>query len=245
MHLEDEQIQRTLHGALDPPAREAVSRHLAGCDRCRLLLEEAAREEELIFGLLRAADHPLPAVGADAVADRARGRTGAPAWGRRAAGVLLALAAAGAADAAPGSPVPGWVERVADWVAGPASAPAVPPRRPPVTAGIAVAPGPRLAIRFAAPQAAGTAAVSLGDGPEVVARALGGGVTFTTEVDRLTVENRGATADYEIELPRGAWWVEIRVGERRLLLKDGDRVVTDAPKDRRGRYVLHLGRDAP
>ena len=67
-----------------------------------------------------------------------------------------------------------------------------------------------------------------------------GWATFTTDVDRLTIENRGSTADYEIELPHGAPWMEIGVGERRLLFKQGDRLVTNAPADARGRYILPL-----
>jgi hypothetical protein len=84
------------------------------------------------------------------------------------------------------------------------------------------------------------AAVSLTDGTHVVARRLAGTATFTTDIDHVTIENGGSTADYEIELPRNAVWVEIRVGPRRLLVKEGPRVVTDAPVGAGGRYLLPL-----
>jgi len=233
MHLEVEQIQRLLHGELDAPGQAAVRGHLAACADCRGQIEEAEREEELILGLLRQVDHASPAVHADALV--ARARRGTPRWGRWAAGVLLALTAAGAAYAAPGSPLPVWVDRLVAWVAGPAP---VPPE--PQPAGVAVQPGERFTIGFEAEQERGTVAVSLTDGATVVARRLAGSATFTTGVDHLAIANGGSSADYEIELPRSAPWVEIRIGARRLLLKEGPRVITDAPVDARGRYLVPL-----
>ncbi len=238
MHLEVEQIQRLLHGELDAPGQAAVRGHLAACADCRGQIEEAEREEELILGLLRQVDHASPAVHADALV--ARARRGTPRWGRWAAGVLLALAVAGVAYAAPGSPVPVWVDRLVAWVAGPAPAPAEPQ-----TAGVAVEPGARFTIGFEAEQERGIAAVSLTDGSSVVARRLDGTATFTAGVDHLAIANGGSSADYEIELPRSAPWVEIRVGPRRLLVKDGARIATEAPVDARGRYLLRLSLPEP
>lgn len=233
MHLEVEQVQRLLHGELDAPGQVAVRGHLAACADCRGQVEEAEREEALILGLLRQVDHAPPAVDAQALA--ARARRVVPGWGRWAAGVLLSLAVAGVAYAAPGSPVPAWVDRVVGWVVGPAP---VPPE--PQSAGVAVEPGARFTIGFGAEQERGIAAVSLTDGSSIVARRLAGTATFTAGVDHLAIENAGSTADYEIELPQSAAWVEIRLGARRLLLKDGARIVTDAPVDAGGRYLLPL-----
>ncbi|MGH8620959.1 MAG: hypothetical protein ACRET3_02380, partial [Burkholderiales bacterium] len=95
-------------------------------------------------------------------------------------------------------------------------------------------------IVFEAAQERGIAVVSLTDDASIVARRLAGTATFTAGVDRLAIANGGSTADYESELPRGAPWVEIRLGARRLLLKDGASVVTEAPLDARGRYLLSL-----
>jgi hypothetical protein len=133
------------------------------------------------------------------------------------------------------------VERVAEWIRNPAP-PAPSPATPvaPVTSGIAVVPGERFAIRFAAGQSAGIARVSLTSEPNIAVRASNAAVTFTTEADRLTIDNSGSMADYEIELPHDAPWVEILVGERRLFLKDGQRIVTAAATDARGRYLLSL-----
>ena len=241
MHLEDEQIQRLLHGELDRAAEGAARAHLGACADCRGQLADAEREEERIFGLLRRVDHAAPAVDLQTLAARARGEAARRV--RWAAGVALALAAAGAAYAAPGSPVPGWVDRLGEWIAGPAprGGPTVEtPATEPGAAGIAVEPSERFTIVFGTEQTRGIAAVSLIDGSNIVARRLNGSATFTTDIDYLTIEDGGSTADYEIELPRNAPWVQIRAGGRRLLLKDGPRVITDAPVDARGRYLLPL-----
>jgi hypothetical protein len=108
-----------------------------------------------------------------------------------------------------------------------------------VTAGISVAPEERFRIRFAAPQEEGTAVVSIVEGPEVAARAVEGAATFATGANGLTIGNRGSSADYEIELPAAAPWIEILVGDTRLLLKDGDRILTSAPAIG-GRYRIPL-----
>src|SRR5687767_2402272 len=221
MHLEDERIQRILHDEGDVAERRESALHLAGCAECARRMEDAEREERWLFDRLRQLDGQTPGVQAATVVRRAR--TIGEVWGRRAAGILLVVIGAGAAFA---SPLPVWVRRVAERIAGPSvqrppSAATIVPD--PTTAGLVVAPGSRFTIRFAAEQAAGRATVRLSNGAHIVARALHGAATFTTDVDRLGIENRGSTADYEIELPRGAPWVEIQVEGRRLFLKEGPR----------------------
>jgi hypothetical protein len=236
MHLEAEQIQRVLHG--EPAGLEGeVSSHLSECAECRRLVDEARREEKRIFDLLRHLDHPAPAVVPDLPVVRDRWMA---TWGRRAAGIVLALGVAGVAYAAPGSPLPRWVDHVVQRVRGtpPRAAETLP--QPSALAGIAVTPGVRFTIAFAEPQARGEATVSLGDGRDVTVRSKGGGATFTSGAEGLRVDNRGSVADYEIELPRGAGRIEIRVGSRRLLLLEKGRVVTPASADSLGRYRLEL-----
>lgn len=60
MHFDDEQIQRALHGELDQAARGAIDGHLATCEPCRILMEEARREERWILDLLARIDSPAP-----------------------------------------------------------------------------------------------------------------------------------------------------------------------------------------
>jgi hypothetical protein len=242
MHLSDEQIQRFLHGELDARSKEALSRHVAACEFCARLLAQAEREQSEIFGLLCHLDHPAPRVDAESFTRKSGAFT---VWGRRAAVFVAAAALAGAAYAIPGSPLPAWVKQVADWIdrdGGSDSPPAEksPAIDRPTTSGIAVPAHERFTIAFLTEQTDGVVAVSLADGPNVVVRVLGGTATFTTDVDRLTIDNRGSEADYEIEIPRGASYVEVFVGTRRFILKDGDALAMGIPTDEHGRRVFSL-----
>ena len=100
MHLDDEQVQRWIHGELSPEPGAVVREHLAECVECRSLVSAAKAEEARIFDLLGAADHPAPPVDVATIVAGVGG--GAHRWGRLAAGVLLGLVGAGAAYAAPG-----------------------------------------------------------------------------------------------------------------------------------------------
>jgi hypothetical protein len=235
MHLDEGQIQRLLHGELD--ARSA--RHVAECNACAKRLANAEREENAIFDLLRHVDHPAPPVDAEWLAIP---RGALATWGRRAAGVVVAAALAGAAYAIPGSPLPAMVKKVAQWITGgeSSSPDSTVTDGQPVASGIAVPVSDRFEIHFAAEQPRGRVVAWLADGPNVVVRVLGGTATFTTDAGRLSIDNRGSTADFEIEVPRGAPRVEIYLGARRLLLKEGERMTADFPADQRGRVILPL-----
>jgi hypothetical protein len=250
MHLDEEQLQRLLHGET-PPMESVVRDHLARCEECRFRLTEAEREERWVLERLRGVDHALPPVAIEAIIDRGRRRWQErwrdAGWARLAAGMLLALAAVGVAYAAPRSPVRGVLQRIVEWVAGSKA----PVRAAPSAetggsqAGIAVAPGDRFTVAFLVDQSGGTATVSLTNGADVVVRARGGTTTFTSEVDHLSIEHRGAPGQFEILIPRSAPWVEIRVGGRRSLVTEASQVKTEYPRDAEGRYVLPLSRAAP
>ena len=227
MHLDEGRIQRLMDGELDAAAAKAVMDHATQCQECSERLADARRDALVTSGALAMLDRPAPRIEAAAVAARAQAEW-EPSVSMRAAGILLAIGligAAFAAYAAPGSPVPAWVESFAAWLGGrPAerSAAESPPTRG--EAGIAVTPGPSLLVVFTTAQAAGVARVSLIDGDEVIIRAPHGAATFSSEPDRVVIHNAGSTADFTIELPRGAPRVEIRLGDQRLLLKEGARV---------------------
>jgi hypothetical protein len=246
MHLDEEKVQRLLHGETAPPAETAVRDHLARCMECRSRVAEAEWEERWVLERLRRVDHAPSPIAVQAI--MGPGRRRAAGWGRLAAGMLLALAAVGVAYAAPGSPFRGVLQRIVEWVRGSSKPPihaAPSPEAAGGQAGIAVAPGDRLTIAFAVEQSGGTATVSLTDGSDVVVRALGGTTTFTSEVDRLSIEHRGAPGRFEILIPRGAASVEIRAGGRRSFLTEASRVETEYSRDAEGRYVLPLSRSAP
>jgi anti-sigma factor RsiW len=239
MHLDAERTQRLLHGELTAPDRASVRDHLAGCPDCRALLEAAGAEEDDVLALLGRLDHAPPSIDAAAVVARARGRR--EEVSRWAAGVVAALALAGAAYAAPGSPLAGWVRDLVGGKGG-AESPAQSGGRSPApesdAAGIAVAPGSRLVIQFAS-VAGGTARVSMTAESLVVVRALAGTATFASEVDRLVIEHP-SPVEFEIHIPGSAPRIEIRVGERRVFLKDGARVLAERDADAPGVYTLEL-----
>lgn len=242
MHLDEERIQRLLHDELPPEQGAGVRAHLESCSRCRERVAEAAREEEEIYELLRHLDHEATPVEAEAVI--ARARTDRRAWTRWAAAILLGIGAAGVAYAAPGSPIPGWVQSLVAWAGGgpetPAPSPAGPQEPEPDVAGIAVAPGENLVIIFTPPETDGEARVSLTDGEELVVRALDGAATFSSDVDRLVIDGHDPSPHFEIQIPRSAVRVEIRSGSERIFLKEGPRVTSVTTADPRGSYRLRL-----
>lgn len=242
MHVDEEQLQRLLHGELAPPAETLVRRHLDSCDECQSRVAHATREQVEVFELLRTIDHPPPHASMLSIAARARGPRRR--WGERAAAIIVALAAAGVAYAAPGSPLPDLLRRV---IAPDERAPRAPsPVRPPPvresTGGITVAPGNRFTIVFTASQASGVATVSLTNGEDVVVRATGGSPSFASDVDRLSIDNTKGDASFAIEIPRNAPWVEIRIGDRRILLATPSGVRADGRRDADGRYLIRLSR---
>lgn len=225
MHLDEEQVQRLLDKELSSQAEQSVREHLAGCADCRRRVADAKQEEDQVSSLLRALDHAPPPIRAEAIAARARERDFA--WMRQAAAILLAVGIAGAAYAVPGSPVRAWVGAVVEWVGGrgPSLVTPVPEQTPERVSGIAVAPGPKLAILFTSPQPDGRARVLLTGGDKVEVRAPVGAAIFTSSADRLVIDNKGPAATFDIRIPRAAPSVEIRVDGNRIFLKEGARVI--------------------
>jgi hypothetical protein len=238
MHLDREQVEL----ALDAGAEQGsdMEQHLRTCSECQARLDQARREDAWIRERLGLLDHVLPPITARSVVARA-GRSWRG-WERLAASIILALAAAGAAYAAPGSPLPGLIRRLVHGAAPtvrPSEAPPAPGARP-SQSGIAVSPGDRLTIEFASPESGDTAVVSLSDDSEVTIRASGGKTTFASEPNRLIVRQSGAPARFEIQIPREALAVALKVGERSILIKRNTTVTSDIKPDSAGRYLLPI-----
>jgi hypothetical protein len=235
MHLDDEQVQRTLHGELTA-AHAGVREHLDRCDECRARVAHEAREERRLFEVLGAIDRPAPAVTIARVVARAGQRRR---WRTRVAAIVLGLAVTGVAYAAPGSPLPDLVKRLLGPSGG-ASRPGPSSSRPTAepVAGIAVVPGSRFTIELTSLERDAVATVSLTDGPEVVVRAFGGKPSFVSDVDRLEIRDGNDVRAIEIEIPRRAPSLEILWGNRQLLRKRGATVVAEGTRDAAGRYVM-------
>jgi hypothetical protein len=245
MHLDDERVQRLLHGELEPAGERLAKQHVAACEDCRTLVDEARAEEHRIFRLLREVDHPPP--DADLRTILAAGRSPRTRWERWAAGLLLVVAAGGAAYAAPGSPLPAALDRLVAILAPPQSRTgtgiAAIDTAPP-GAGIAVTPGDRLTIRFVVEGDRAVATLSLTDGDEAVVRAVVGAATFSSDVDRLSVRSAGP-ARFEILIPRSAPWVEVLAGDTPVFRKRDADVVTETEPGADGRYGLELSSPTP
>ena len=248
MHLDEEQVQRLLHGELPPRAASAAREHVAGCIDCRRRLAEAERDENEVHTLLHAVDDPAPPrISAEAVAVRAQASRVVPgppvvdlAWLRRAAAILIVVGIAGAAYAVPGSPVREWVHAIVERMGGrpgPTPGPA-PGESPAIGAGISVLPEEKLLILFMPVKGDGQIFVSLVDEPEVQVHAPTAAATFTSGAGQILIDVRDPTVTFEIRIPRSAPWVEIRVGDDRIFLKEGSRVTTSGSKNVTGGYLL-------
>ena len=101
-------------------------------------------------------------------------------------------------------------------------------------------PGNHFAIVFSGVVPAGSARLSLTSGADLLVRALDG-ANFQSDVDRLLVESKTPGAKFEVEIPRSAPSVEIRVGGRIVFRKDSSRIATNAPISADGSYRLMLG----
>jgi hypothetical protein len=238
MHLDDERIQRLLHGELGSVETE-TRLHLAQCDACRDLVEEAREDEARIFELLARVDHDLPSVDPRVVIGRRESAAGR--WGRRAAAILVGAAIAGVAYAAPGSPVPRLLERLIRQGAEVQGRPSADKAgsQPPGGAGIAVEPTEGLVIDLAAAGKDAVASVALSDGDEVVVRAVDGTASFNSDPGRLRVLGSEG-ARLEILIPRSAISVEVQVGAIPVFRKLAGGAVTALPRDSTGRYLIPL-----
>jgi hypothetical protein len=246
MHLDDERVQRLLHGELEPAGERLARQHLVACSDCRTLVDDARAEERRIFGLLRELDHPVPDTDPRVILAAGPGPSPRIRWGRWVAGFLLVAAAGSAAYAAPGSPLPGVLSRLVAMLAPTQVQPGADTTASDTAAlgaGIAVAPGDRLTIRFVAESGSAFASVSLTDGDEVVVRAVEGTATFSSDVERLSIRS-GGPARFEILIPRSAASVDVVAGHAPVFRKRAARVVTAARPGADGRYSLTLSSPA-
>lgn len=242
MHLDDQQVRLLLDGELEEAPALAARAHAAECPACGERLAAAAHIDEEIAALLTQLDAPPPAVDAgEVVAQAGRHRRGLPRGPRTAvrwaAGALLALGLAAAAYAMPGSPLAAWLKALATGPGG-----AEPPAAAVAEAtasGIAVHPGEGLLVRFVSLPAGSRARVVLVDDALLTVRAMNGEAAYSSLTARIDVEAAGTTL-FEIEIPRAAPLVEVRAGERRVLLKEGARIAGPAGPWRGEAFVLPL-----
>lgn len=172
--------------------------------------------------MLRALDHPIPRVDAHTLATRARA-SGTSAL-RRAAIVLLALGAAGAAWALPGSPLRAWRER-SDAPTSAPRAPALQPTSPlrpdAAIGGIALEPAQAQRIDFTSAPGARVAFELVDDGP-IRLMHFDGSPRYVSAPDRVRVEGIAAGTRFLVAVPPSARALDVSVGERAVWSWPGD-----------------------
>lgn len=241
MHLDDERIERFVHGELPAPTRDQAARHLESCAECRNRVDQLFQEAEELKRLLRSVDHATPSVTAASLVARAEARASRL---RRAAIVVFSLGAAGAAWAAPGSPIPEWVS---DLFRSDTEArvhpgePAAPTDQDAAdAAGIDVAPGRNLTVRIPEARRSGSVILTLSDAADLSIRTGPGEAAFTSDEDRVVVDLLTDSLDLSIAVPRHAPAVDVLIGGRLAFRKIGPRVIADGVPDGPERWVISL-----
>ena len=174
---------------------------------------EQDREDLRIHQLLKILDHPPPELSLGEIKSAARGKRRSSF--RRAAVIVLLLGAAGAASAIPGSPLRSWMS-----AARPPAATVVNQPATTGTLGVSVPAGERFVISFAAQQPQGEARVVLLSNDEVAVRTTDASVSFTLEEQGVIIGNAGSRASFEIEIPQNAPYVEVRLANRTVFVKE-------------------------
>lgn len=204
--MTDEEIQRHLHGELPADDSARVAEHLAVCAECSAAVQEARHVDRDVASILARLDHTPPPLSAQQIVNA---RQPAYPW-RYAAGIVLAIGAAGIVYAWPGSPLRDWLDRARteSRVAAPTS---TAPAASTETVGVAVLPAENFAIAFLARQPTGVIRVSFADEPDAVIRASDSGIQFTARRNEVIVDNTGSTGNYDVVLPRTLRAASIRV----------------------------------
>jgi len=231
MHLDQEQIERLVHGEAGSAARD----HASLCEECRMRVADARNMESEVLDLLGHLDaHAARPTAASIMYGARRSARNSYRW---AAGIVLAFGLAGAALALPGSPLRDWLR--ANKESQSATAGRADRTTTDRATGVAVAPGNDLTIQFQNFQEQGVVTVRIVAAGDVVVRSLAGTATFTSATARLLISNSGS-GDFEIEMPRSARRVVILAGDRRLLLKQGSTVTGAGATAAGNEYVLNL-----
>ena len=186
--------------------------------------------------LLETVDTPTPDVDpGDLIARAERRRT--PTFARWAAGVLVTFGAAGALYAAPGSPVPGWIEALAGREPGGSEVIDGGTESADVS-GIVVPLVATLSIELQ-PQASGTVTVLLIDDSSVRVEAMNGTAVFDSQAQRLVVKS-SATPNYRIAIPRSATSIDVLVGDQSVFRLENGEIVTTAERDDASQYSFAM-----
>jgi hypothetical protein len=245
MHLDDESLERLLHGELDPGPEATVRSHLASCPSCEARLEESRALESRLFGLLGTLDHEAPEIDWNSALHPPSTR--ARAGSRIAASIAFLLLAGGILYALPDSPVRGWIDRLRgmDATEAPTPGSGSPSEIETPVSGLSVRPAGAFEIDFEYSQAIGAIRLRLVRTPEVEIRVLGPPVQLESGPGRLGVSNANSQSSYEILVPESASSIRVRVDGEEVFLTQRGEVQSAGLPDSTGFYVLDFGGSRP
>jgi hypothetical protein len=243
MHPDGEALQRLLHGEVDACAAADFRRHLSDCQACRARLAEEEARDQVIEEALSALDHPMePVVLSDIlVLSDIVARAAPPAHRvlvRAAAAVVVGLALAGAAYAAPGSPLPALLRDMAAPLRARTSAPADEEAGAPSSNGIAVRTSPDFTIQIEGTFAGGELSVRVASVDELSVTSTGGRTSYGSDPTRLSITAQEPGTNIEIIVPAGPDRVRVLIGERIVWRKDGADIGSVVRPDASGTYHL-------
>jgi hypothetical protein len=154
-----------------------------------------------------------------------------------AAGIAaVSLAAVAAAAAVPSLPLRAYLGRL---VRIGRAAPPVHQSPESGAASVGFTPASVVNVIFTSPQRSGEIGITLSDSPLVRIAHRSGTVNYVLTADGVRVENEGSRASYEVTVPRTVS-VHIRVSNRVIFARDGDRLSTLTSPDGEGRFLVRF-----
>ncbi|NNF27455.1 MAG: hypothetical protein HKN73_09565 [Gemmatimonadetes bacterium] len=237
MHLDQETLSRLVDGELPDDEVRWAEIHLAECTACSARKGDLVATDDLVSSLLPYADDPTPHVDPAELIRRAR-----PAAPRRlqrwAAALILTAAGAGAAYAAPGSPLPALLGRGDDQRTGTEFRQEEPE---PSSSGLVLPLDQPLTVRLEGITGPGALIVTTGTGPGIAIESTRAGVSFESEAGVITVSQQQASAgDFRLNVPPEASSARIVLNGREVWRMIGGSIETTLPESPDGTYREEL-----
>ena len=234
MHLDLETIARFVDGELTADEMTRAADHLDVCEECAETFSQLSTVDDFVWEALAHADPEPPRVDAGSLIGQARRRS-VPSWMRWAAALALTAVGAGAAYAAPGSPLPGWLGR-ADSDPGPSETQGV--ER---IGGIVMDDAEPLSIRIDVVAGRGQLVITTDTGQGIAVETSESGATFDSDIGRVVVVAGGTWGgDVLVNVPPTATSVTVALGSRVVWRQVADDVDTDIPEGPAGTYRMPL-----
>lgn len=237
MHLDQETLSRLVDGELTEDRKRRAEAHLAECAACSVRKAELVENDEMVSALLPHGDVPTPDVDPDELIRRAR-----PASPRRmlrwAAALVLTGAGAGAAYAAPGSPLPAWLGWGGD---GQVERETPDVQAQPTASGLMLPLDQPLTVAFEGVTGPGAIIVTTRPAPGTSIESVRAGVSFGSDAGVITVSQREpSSGDFVLNVPPDAASVRVLLDGRQVWGFSGGTIETAMTESPDGSYREQL-----